>query len=143
MKSTKTGLSFEDSEDDEKKAALLLLMPLVEMAWAHGAVSAREKRVIFEAARAASIDARDALNETLDELLKYRPGRDFFDDCRARIDRTLRSMTVKDRRALHARLIALCRAVAAAAGDRSPMDLNHHISPEEQALLERYAALLD
>ena len=48
-------------ELDENEGKLLFLVPLVQVAWAHGAISPRERQLVFEAARAEGIDERDAL----------------------------------------------------------------------------------
>jgi hypothetical protein len=133
---------FENTDLSEKETALLNLMPLIQIAWAHGAISKREKHLIFAAAREDSIDERDLLNDTLDNLLTYQPNQNFFDRCFERIGEELRLMTVKDRAFLREKIIERCRAVAAAAGEKSPMDVNHHISLEEKELLRRFEEIL-
>ncbi len=60
---------------------LLFLVPLIETAWAHGAIARNEKQLIFTAAREEQIDEKHPLNGTLDELLIYQPGQQFFDGC--------------------------------------------------------------
>jgi hypothetical protein len=42
MEHTKLSLIFDKSELTETEHSLLFLMPLVEMAWVHGAISPRE-----------------------------------------------------------------------------------------------------
>jgi hypothetical protein len=117
-------------------------MPLVEMAWAHGAISPREKYLIFAAAREDSIDERHEMNDTLADLLRYQPSRAFFEDCLTLIAEKLRLMTIRERTRQNDKILRRCRAVAASAGEKSLMDLNHHISPEEKSLLERYEKIL-
>lgn len=142
MKHKSTAILFEDTDLSEKETALLNLMPLVQIAWAHGAISKREKHLIFSAARADSIDERDLLNDTLDDLLTYQPNRNFFDRCLDRIREELRLMTVKDRTFLRDKILDRCRGVAASAGEKTPMDVNHHISLEEKELLRRFEEIL-
>ena len=122
-------------EMTDEDMALLFLMPLVQMAWAHGAISPREKRVIFDAAREEGIDHRSSLNDTLDKWLVYQPSRVFYVDCLGLIKTTLQTMTVKERGKKRDKLFERCRTVAASAGGKSLMDVNHHISEEERELL--------
>lgn len=123
--------------------SLLFLVPLVETAWAHGAIARNEKHLIFTAAREELIDEKNQLNEALDELLVYQPGQQFFDDCLSLIKSELAAMTVKERDATGSKLINRCRQIAAAAGGNSVMDLDKSISPEERAVLARFASELD
>jgi hypothetical protein len=142
MKHTKTFEMFTEKDLPESVENFLFILPLVQMAWAHGAVSPREKQLIFAAAREDSIDERDPLNLTLDNLLSYQPSREFFDDCLSLIGENLNDKTVKQRSELRGKIIERCRAVAASAGEKSPMDLNHHISSEERNLLEKLNDIL-
>lgn len=115
---------------------ILFLVPLVQMAWAHGAISPRERRVIFDAAREDGIDERDELNDKLGRWLVYQPSGEFFAECLTLIDDRMRAMTVEERRRQRAKIIERCRKVAETAGDKSPLDVNHGVSPEEKRLLD-------
>lgn len=142
MKHTKTFQMFTEENLPQTVENLLYIVPLIEMAWAHGAVSKREKQMIFAAAREDQIDERDSLNVTLDNLLSYQPSREFFDECLSLIADNLRAKTVKTRSELREKIIGRCLIVAASAGEKSPMDINHHISTEERNLLERFQTVL-
>jgi hypothetical protein len=131
------------AELSENEIPLLFLVPLIETAWAHGAIARSEKHLIFAAAREEGIDEKHFLNETLDNLLVYQPGRQFFDSCLNRIKGELSSMTVAEREAKLARLINRCREVAAAAGGNSRMDVNNFTSAEEREVLTRLVAELN
>ena len=133
--------SSQNEMSDEDKS-LLFLIPLVQMAWAHGAISPREKQVIFDAAREEGIDHRSSLNDTLDKWLVYQPSRQFYDECLELIKNTLQTMTVKEREQKRDKMFERCRTVAASAGDKSPMDLNHHVSGEEKDLLTELEQML-
>ena len=126
----------------EEDMSLLFLMPLVQMAWAHGAVSPREKQVIFDAAREEGIDHRSSLNDTLDRWLVYQPSRQFYDECSDLIKITLKPMTIKLRDQKRDKIFERCRTVAASAGGKSLMDINHHISAEEKELLGELEQML-
>lgn len=133
---------FNKNDLSETEETLLFLVPLVQTAWAHGAIASRERHLIFEAARQDSIDARDPINDTLEKFLVYQPSRDFFDECLSLINQKLSQMTVKERNEMRRKIITRCQTVAASAGDKSPMDLNNHISAEEKFLLERFEEIL-
>lgn len=137
-----TNAMDEKGRLSEEERRLLFLLPLVQVAWAHSAVSPREALVIFEAAREDGIDERHWFNEKLDSFLVYQPSVRFFDDCLELISTTLADLTVKERAAAVERLLRRCEAVAAAAGDKSLMDTNHRISPEEAHLLNRLKEIL-
>ena len=122
---------------------LLFLIPLIETAWAHGAIARNEKHLIFTAAREEQIDEKYFLNETLDELLVYQPGQEFFGECLSLIKSELAAMTVKEREKKRSKLISRCWQIAAAAGGNSVMDLDKSVSPEERDVLARIASELD
>jgi hypothetical protein len=122
---------------------LLFLIPLIETAWAHRAIARIEKHLIFTAAREEQIDEKHFLNETLDELLVYQPGQEFFGECLSLIKSELAAMTVKDRELKCAKLVRRCREIAAAAGGNSAMDVDKFTSPEEREVLTRFAAELN
>ena len=128
---------------DENELPLLFLVPLVETAWAHGAIARSEKQMIFTAAREEEIDEKHFLNETLDELLIYQPGQAFFDSCLALIKSELSAMTVAGREQKLAKLVNRCRRVAASAGGNSTMDIDNFTSPEESEVLARLVAELN
>ena len=127
----------------EAEMPLLFLIPLVETAWAHGAIARNEKHLIFTAAREEQIDEKHFLNDALDDLLLYQPGQRFFDDCRALIKSRLAAMTVKDREPKLGKLVRRCREIAAAAGGNSAMDVDKFTSPEEREVLARLASELN
>ena len=122
---------------------LLFLIPLVETAWAHGAIARSEKHLIFRAAREEQIDEKHFLNETLDELLVYQPGQEFFGECLSLIKSELAAMTVKDREPTRAKLVRRCREIAAAASGNSVMDVDKFTSLEEREVLTRLVSELN
>lgn len=138
----KPGLNYS-YEWDESKLPLLFLVPLVQTAWAHGAIARSEKNLIFEAAREDEVDARSPLNDQLDYWLVYQPSRKFFVDCLDKIMAVLQSMTVREREALKTKIINRCRRIAGSAGGNSSMDISSFISPEEEETLAEIAETLD
>lgn len=132
--------SIDNLTDEEK--SLLFLTPLIQTAWVCGGVSPREKQVIFRAAREDSIDERHQFNEVIDEWLKYQPSQTFFDDCLGLINDSLEKMPVKERNTIKTKILERCNEVAASAGGKSLMDINHHISLNETHLLNRLREVL-
>ena len=137
---------FADRESIEKlteqEKSLLFLTPLIQTAWICGGISPREKQVIYQAAREEKIDERHYFNDIIDEWLKYQPSRLFFDDCLTLINNSLEKLTVKERRNLKTKILERCNRVAASAGGKSLMDVNHHISADEAHLLSRLREVL-
>jgi len=130
------------NEMSDEDLSLLFLIPLVQMAWAHGAISPREKQVIFDAAREEGIDHRSSLNDTLDKWLVYQPSQQFYNECSGLIKSRLQTIMVKERDQKRDKIFERCRAVAASAGGKSLMDVNHHVSQEERELLNELEHLL-
>ena len=133
---------FAHDKKSEDELQLLFLMPLVQTAWAHGAIALREKHLIFEAAREDGIDGRSQLNDRLSELFLYQPSRKFFSDSLDKISSLLQSMTVREREQLAAKIYKRCRSVAESAGGNSAMDVSAFISPEEQQTLSEIGEAL-
>lgn len=125
--------------DDER--ALLFVLPLIQVAWAHGAISPREALTIFEIAREDGIDATHWFNERVDSFLVYQPSTKFFGDALGMIRETLSGMMVRKREAEIAKLLSRCEKVAASAGDKCQMDVDHRISLEEVRVLDDLYAL--
>lgn len=125
-----------------EEISLLFLTPLVQTAWVCGAVSPREKQVIYTAAREESIDERHQFNDIINEWLNYQPSQLFFEGCLALINNSLEQMTVKERSLKKAKILERCNQVASSAGTKSLMDINHHISPQETHLLNRLRDVL-
>jgi hypothetical protein len=130
----------EITKAEEK--SMLFLMPLVQMAWAHGAISPHEKQIIFEAAREDAIDERHFLNNELDKKLTYQPSRNFFNECLLLIAEEFKEMTVKERAEKRSTILTRCQHVAASAGGKSLMDIEHHVSIEEKQLLDELNEIL-
>jgi hypothetical protein len=132
--------SIDELTTDE--ISLLYLMPLIQMAWVCGAISPHEKQVIFSSARSEGVDELHEFNNVIDEFLTYQPSQAFFEKCLELINSGLDDMTVKERSKIKATILQRCKKVAASAGDRSLMDVDHNISNEEVHLLNRFTEIL-
>lgn len=95
---------------------LLHLVPLVQMAWAEGGVSDRERTLILDAARAGGIDDGSVAAHQLAQWLASRPTDQFFETTLRAIGALLEGQPVADRDAAQRDLLAYCTAIAAASG---------------------------
>jgi hypothetical protein len=115
--------------------SLLPLVPVVQMAWAEGGVSAAERELIVKLARSRGIEAGSPADQQLAGWMASRPSDDIF----ARASRFIRAMldagsapsglSADD-------LVRYCEEIAAASGGILGIG---RISAEERALLARIA----
>jgi len=95
---------------------LLHLVPLVQIAWAEGGVSNRERRLIVEAARSRGVDSGSTADRQLAEWLDTRPSEAFFERTLRAVGAILESHPEEERKASHRDLLAYCSAIASASG---------------------------
>ena len=115
---------------------LLPFVPLVQMAWAEGGVSAAERALIVQLARTRGIDEGSQADRQLAAWLAERPASQVF----ARASRLIRAMLdapAAGSDALTAdELVKHCEAIAAASGGMFGIN---RVSSEERALLQALA----
>jgi hypothetical protein len=121
--------------------ALLPLAPLVQVAWAEGQVSPRERELILEAVAASGIAPGTPGHEQLLEWLTRRPSEAFLEGALRACQSMISALPEQERHARWQALLAACTGVAQAS--RGAMGLGRRISDEEQRLLDRIAALLE
>lgn len=121
--------------------ALLPLAPLVQVAWAEGQVSPREREIILEAAAASGIAPGTPGYEQLLDWLTRRPSEALLEGALRACQSMFSALPEQERHPRRQALLAACTAVAQAS--RGAMGLGRRISDEEQRLLDRIAALLD
>ena len=131
-----------ENHDRTKWNELLFLMPLIQTAWAHGAVAGKERRLIFDAAREDGIDATSEMNRHLHELLMNQPSQRFFDERLDEIAFALEEMTVNERTAVRQRILSRCRGVAESAAGNDPMDVRAFVTSAEQRAIEEICSRL-
>lgn len=121
---------------DRETLTLVHLIPLLEVAWADGEVSAREKELVLEAARAHGVSPGSPGYSKLTGWLAERPPQVLFDRTLV-LSRATFAMVPEERRE-HARkdLFAHCEAIAEASGGFLGFA---KVSPEEKAALEKLA----
>jgi hypothetical protein len=116
---------------------LLHLVPLVQMAWAEGGVSDRERALIVEAARARGIEAGSAADRQLTGWLTSRPSADLFEKTLRAIGSILQARPPEEREASQRDLLSFSTAIAGASGGILGFG---KVSPEEQRVLARLTA---
>ena len=119
---------------------LLHLVPLLQMAWAEGGVSDRERALIVEAARARGIEAGSPADRQLATWLATRPSADFFEGTLRAIGAILQTRPSEKREASRRDLLSYCTAIASASGGILGFG---RVSPEEHNVLARISQELE
>ncbi len=119
--------------------SLLHLVPLVQMAWAEGNVSMRERDLIIEAARARGIESGSAADAQLKGWLTMRPADALFTTTLRAIGAMLASRPESEREAGRKDLMSYLTSIAAASGGVLGFGA---VNDQERAVLERVTAEL-
>lgn len=114
--------------------ALIHLVPFVQMAWAEGGVSSRERELVTEAARAHGVAEGSGADRQLAAWLKDRPSDEFFDRTLRLIGVILEGRPADERAANREDLLAYTAAIASASGGIMGIG---KVSDEERQLLAR------
>ena len=113
---------------------LLHLVPLLQMAWAEGGVSDRERVLIVEAARARGIEEGSPADGQLKGWIASRPSADLFEKSLRAIGAILQARPSEEREASQRDLLSYSTAIASASGGILGFG---KVSPEEQRVLAR------
>jgi hypothetical protein len=119
---------------------LLHVVPLVQVAWAEGNVSDREREMIVQAARSRGIAAGSEADRQLASWLTARPSDDFFDKTLRAIGAMLEGRPAAERDASQRDLLSYCSAIASASGGILGFG---KVSDEERQLLARISQELE
>ena len=119
---------------------LLYLVPLLQVAWAEGGVSERERLLIADAARARGVEAGSVADRQLANWLASRPTADFFEGSLRVIGAILRARTAEDVEASRRDLLSTSLAIASASGGVMGFA---RVSAEEREVLARLTAELE
>jgi len=96
--------------------AAILLAPLVQVAWAEGSVTDRERAVVFEVAARRGIEAGSPPHAQLDAWLRQRPSDALFATALAVIEAGLAILTPEERDERRRAIVTACSRVAEASG---------------------------
>jgi hypothetical protein len=113
---------------------LLHLVPLLQMAWAEGSVSDRERDLIIEAARARGIDKDSPADHQLAAWLENRPSDELFEKTLRAIGAILHAQPSEEREAGQRDLLSRLTAIASASGGILGFG---KVSSQEQQVLAR------
>ncbi len=95
---------------------LLHLVPLVQVAWAEGRVSSRERELIVKAASERGIKEGTAAYKKLNEWLTKRPDEEFFERTLMIFGAIIESLPAEKRAADESTLLSYCERIAEASG---------------------------
>lgn len=119
---------------------LVHVVPLVEMAWRGGTVTARESACVLELAASRGVQPGSRLHEALVGWLATRPGDDVFARATTAIASLVARMPPAEADESRRRLLAECQAVARASDGLLGV---RTVTAEEQALLRSLEDRLD
>jgi hypothetical protein len=117
--------------------SLLHVVPLVQMTWADGHVSMRERDLIIEAARARGIESGSAADQMLAGWLAKRPSDELFTTALRAISAMMASRSETERAASEKDLVSYLSSIASASGGVLGFGA---VSEQERAVLERVTA---
>lgn len=115
--------------------ALLYLVPLVQVAWASGSVTKRERELVLRLSQWRGVQKDSPAWEKLTNWLDERPSDDFFLMTLRIIRHILDSQTAKGQVASRTDLISFCLRIATASGGF--LGIGSKISEGEQAALDQ------
>jgi hypothetical protein len=96
--------------------AAILLAPLVQVAWAEGTVTDRERAVVFEVAARRGIEPGSPPRETLEAWLRQRPPDALFEAALQVIEAGLSILTPEEQDQRRREIVAAAKRVAEASG---------------------------
>ncbi len=117
--------------------ALLYLLPLIHVGWASGSVTARERKLILEAAHGRGISEGSTAYQQLQEWFEKRPDPDFFEKTLRIIGHLILHEPEPEQAQSRHALFTQCIRVAAASG--TILGRGSNISDDELRLLEHIA----
>jgi hypothetical protein len=123
-----------DLDVEPQVLASLAVIPLVEVAWADGAIQEAERRAILEAARELRSGCGEVNVSLLESWLRHKPPKKLLDAWVHYVEGLAEVLTAHQREQLRASLVDRAQKVAAAAGGFLGMGA---ISADEQSVLDR------
>jgi hypothetical protein len=120
-----------------------LLAPLVQVAWAEGDVTDREREKVLRIATERGIDPSSPAHAQLQVWLRKRPADAIFATAVEAIKTGLSVLTPAERADRIKRIVDACREVASASGGLGRLlGLGTGVSSEEESILDAMAATL-
>jgi hypothetical protein len=124
--------------------AAFMLAPLVQVAWAEGTVTDRERETVLRLAVERGVEKTSPAYDQLVEWLRARPADELFDTAVEAIKVGLSVLSPEERADRVKRIVEACREVAAASGGGLSrlLGLGTGVSSEEETVLDAIAANL-
>jgi methionine aminopeptidase len=120
-----------------------LLAPLVQVAWAGGGVTERERETVLRIAGERGVEKTSPAYEQLLKWLGERPADELFDAAVEAIKTGLSVLSPEERADRIKRIVDACHEVAAASGGLSRLlGVTTGVSSEEEMLLDAIATTL-
>jgi hypothetical protein len=120
-----------------------LLAPLVQVAWAEGGVTDREREKVLRIATERGVDPASPAYTQLQEWLRKRPADAIFATAVEAIKTGLSVLTPAERADRIKRIVDACREVASASGGLGRLlGLGTGVSSEEESILDAMVATL-
>lgn len=113
----------------------LLLVPLVEVAWADGEVHEKEKQAILAAAERRGIKKGGIEHETLEQWMTHKPDAALLDAWIHYTRALCERLSASERQTLERELLGRARSVAESAGGF--LGLGNKVSDAEQSVLQK------
>ena len=114
--------------------ASLSVIPLVEVAWADGAISREEEAAVLTTAEGRGIKNGSIEHDLLKEWLEHKPSAELIDAWSHYMEGLCEKLTEKEKAAMKKEMVGGAQAVAQASGGL--LGINK-ISPEEKAVLAK------
>lgn len=129
---------------DKDTGPVILLAPLVQVAWAGGSVTAAERAVVLELAAARGVTAGTPVYDKLVEWLKQRPADALFESATEAMRVGFSVLPPKERDERVQGLVDACRRVASASGGglAQLLGMRDGVSGEESDILDAIATKL-
>jgi len=121
-------------------ALAMSMLPLVRVAWADGAIDAKEREALMKAVEERGMHPGTPGHELLNSWLEHKPSQAIQAAWEKYIQSLWPSLEPRERDELRERLLRLARGVAEAAGGF--LGLGSKISPAEKSVLEEIEAAL-
>jgi hypothetical protein len=119
---------------------VLHLVPLLQVAWADGSVSAEERAGVLEAARLRGVEESSPAYRQLLGWLDRRPPEGFFEDTLRLVGHVLQVQAPEQQAESKQDLLSYANAIARASGGLLGLG---RVSVEEQAVIDRIARAIE
>ncbi len=122
--------------------AAFLLAPLVQVAWAEGKVTDKERETVFRLAASRGVENGSPAHRELDGWLQRRPSDDLFSTAIDVIKAGLASLPSEEREKRITGIVQACREVSEASGGLAKVLGGSGVSSEEKSVLDSVTSAL-